>query len=430
MIGALLGAVVNQPGHPLDTVNLPAYDLLAVAVIIAASVLPRWAAFVVAAINAGLICGDYFLQPKSGDLLKWQGANGALWLLARPIALQIIVAAVAFLWVRGADEALRRADRAEELAELEHAFAEQHKQIEVGAHQILETLVRVANGDYRARAPLSEENVLWQIAASLNNLLSRMQRSGAAEHQLGRTEEELRRLATALDDVRLGRRAAWPAPSGTAADLILERLPAARAARQMSQTTGPLPAIPAAHVPHLPPGRGAYNPPALSAPSFHQRSSLHLPAVQPPQMERANHSGQLGQLPPWLQELLSESSPGRDKATGPLRAVTPPAPRPLTPPREPRIEAREQWPRDAADSAWWDALPTSEMRVAESRSVSSVPLDSPAAHHAYDQADQDWPEFLRTMVAGGDEIDRPPLSEDSMAADMAEDDAGDAATEG
>jgi hypothetical protein len=35
--------------------------------------------------------------------------------------------------------------------------------------------MRVANGDYSAHAPLTEENMLWQISGPLNNLLARTQ---------------------------------------------------------------------------------------------------------------------------------------------------------------------------------------------------------------------------------------------------------------
>jgi len=55
-------------------------------------------------------------------------------------------------------------------------------------------------------------------------ILSRLQRSGQAEHHLRRTDEEIRRLAAAIDDAQAGRKPIWPAPTGTAADLILERI--------------------------------------------------------------------------------------------------------------------------------------------------------------------------------------------------------------
>jgi hypothetical protein len=226
--GGVIGSLTSDPrGLTLDA--LPGYDLLAVGVVVGATVLPRLATFGVVAFNVAVICVDYFLQPHAPDLVNEyaqfsSSTVAAAVLLARPIALQIIIAVVAYLWVRGTDQAIRRADRAEEIAALEHSIAEQKRQLDIGIQQILQTHIRAANGDFTARTPLGQDNVLWQIAASLNNLLSRLQRAGQAEHQLRRTEEELRRLAAAIDDAQAGRHPIWPAPAGTAADLVLERI--------------------------------------------------------------------------------------------------------------------------------------------------------------------------------------------------------------
>lgn len=223
VILGVMGAIVSAtPG--LDTIYLPAYDLLAIGVIIGASILPRIAAFVIAFINVAVIVVDFSAQRHTGDLVTQIHNDGVLAILARPIALQVIIATVAYLWVRGADEAIKRADRAEEIARLEHAVAEQRRQIEVAAQQLLETHVRAANGDYGARANITQDNLLWQVGVSLNNLLARLQKSGQAEYMLRRTDEELRRLAMAIDDAQAGRRPIWPAPTGTSADLILERI--------------------------------------------------------------------------------------------------------------------------------------------------------------------------------------------------------------
>ncbi len=229
IILAATGAVVAYPlGLTLDA--LPAFDLLAIATVIAASVLPRRAAFVVAAINIALIVAVFFLMPHAVDLrtelndktLYPTPLVASLALLARPIALQVILAVVAYLWVRGTDDAIRRADRAEEVAALEHTIVEQKRQLDIGIQQILQTHIRVANGDFSARAPLGQDNILWQISSSLNNLLARLQRSGNAEYRMQRTEEELQRLAAALRDAQAGRRPIWPAPSGTAVDPVIE----------------------------------------------------------------------------------------------------------------------------------------------------------------------------------------------------------------
>jgi len=228
---AVLASLIGQTGG-LTVDSLPAFDLLVISVVVGASLLPGLAAFLVAALNVAAVALAFFLLPHAPDLTKeltdpsvlGGGTLAIVALLSRPIALQIIIAVVAFLWVRGADQAIRRADRAEEIAALEHTLADQKRQLDIGIQQILQTHVRAANGDYTARAPLGQDNILWQIASSLNNLLSRLQRSGQAEHQLRRTDEEIRRLAAAIDDAQAGRKPIWPAPTGTAADLILERI--------------------------------------------------------------------------------------------------------------------------------------------------------------------------------------------------------------
>src|SRR5215472_15740868 len=82
-----------------------------------------------------------------------------------------------------------------------------------------------ANGDFHARVQmLGRDHALWNLAMSLNNLLSRIQRAGMAEHQLARTEQELARLEGAVEDVASHRRTIWPQPSGTAADHIIVQL--------------------------------------------------------------------------------------------------------------------------------------------------------------------------------------------------------------
>jgi len=63
---------------------------------------------------------------------------------------------------------------------------EQKRQLDAGIQQILQTHVAVANGDLKVRAPLTQDHVLWQVAAALNNLIARLQ-------SLSDTERELRR---------------------------------------------------------------------------------------------------------------------------------------------------------------------------------------------------------------------------------------------
>jgi HAMP domain-containing protein len=79
-------------------------------------------------------------------------------------------------------QALKRADRAEEIVKLEQTISiqngealEEKRQLEEAIKSIIETHTAVANGNYSARVPINKQNVLWPLAGALNNLLSRIQ---------------------------------------------------------------------------------------------------------------------------------------------------------------------------------------------------------------------------------------------------------------
>jgi hypothetical protein len=219
---ALAGSFLGAPGGKLDTVYVPVYDLFVLSELLAVTILPPVAVFPVAIVNSAFIAGDLLLQPPTPALRALLESPDGYGTVFRPVALQFFVAIVAYLWVRSAVQSLRRADRAEEIALLEHQIADQKRQLDIGIQQILDTHVRAANGDFNARAPQMPGSALWQIGASLNNLLARLHRAGVAEFRLQRTEEELGRLAAALRDAQAGRRPLWPAPSHTSVDTIIE----------------------------------------------------------------------------------------------------------------------------------------------------------------------------------------------------------------
>jgi hypothetical protein len=238
--GQFIFSILAAPGGKLDLIYLPLYSLLAFGLLIGVSVLPPFMVFVIAAANTLFVIADITFQPATPAVQAILNSSDRYTVVAQPVGLYLITSIVAFLWVRSTTAAIRRADRAEEIAALEHTLADQKRQLDVGIQQILQTHVRAANGDYTARAPLGQDNLLWQIASSLNNLLSRLQRTGQAEYQLRRTDEEIRRLASAIDDAQAGRKPIWPAPTGTSADLILDRIRGSRrAAQPMSQDQRP-----------------------------------------------------------------------------------------------------------------------------------------------------------------------------------------------
>jgi hypothetical protein len=236
IILVIMGPTVTSP-LGLTMGQLPNYDALAIAVLVAATLLPRWAIFAVAALNSAMVVADFTLRRHHPNVQQ----DAALYasptlqtisLLVRPIALELMVAVVAYLWIRGTDEAIRRADRAEELAQLEQRETERARDLAEGVQQLLAVHVRLANGDFRARAPQLRSPQLAQIGQSLNALINRLARFAQVEALLQRTHVEATRLADALQRARHGQPFNPPPTSGTPLDPVVETL------RQQAQRAG------------------------------------------------------------------------------------------------------------------------------------------------------------------------------------------------
>ena len=309
-------AVVGTKGG-LELAMLPAYDLFVLPIFLISLIGDRKAPWAFALAAIAFIVGDFALQPHA--LITSAGAShfdsisylvtAVTWWggINRHVALALFAAFFGWLGARSVEAAMRRADQAEELAALEHAVAEQRRQLEYGVQQLLETHVRIANGDFNARAPLHQDHQLWQVAASLNNLLGRLQKAGLAEHQLRRTHEELQRLAAAMDSARMGRHPIWPAPSGTLADSMIERVvPRQRPPAQpwpSSYTQTDLPPIAAQAAPRT----GAMPrpfPAAGSPPTFQS-----MPAYAPPRRAAPAPAPAVQEPAPYSGERMRRSSP-------------------------------------------------------------------------------------------------------------------------
>jgi hypothetical protein len=234
--GVLMLALVVSllQGGGVGLIDLPIYDLLAIPIVLVALIGNRNAPWVFAAIAIAFVVGSFPLEPhvpfqlaggKTFDGVQYElNIFGEWGMVNRHVILLFFAALFGWMGARSVDNAIIRADRAEEVARLEHAFADQKRQLEIGIQQILDTHVKIANGDYRARAPLERDNVLWQIGYSLNNLVSRLQRAGNAEHQLQRAEDEVQRLMQAIQRAKSGQAPLWPSPSGTLLDPIIAEI--------------------------------------------------------------------------------------------------------------------------------------------------------------------------------------------------------------
>ena len=140
------------------------------------------------------------------------------------MTIQIVVALVTYLWVRNTMRALERANKAELIAKLEHTIALQRKDLDEGIQQILYTLVQAANGNLNVRAPLAQQNVLWQVGVGLNTLLARLQRVNQNERELTRMKMEIRRLIAQVQEAKSRQAILWLRPGGTELDMLISEL--------------------------------------------------------------------------------------------------------------------------------------------------------------------------------------------------------------
>lgn len=233
IVGIEVGLVLSiigptMAGGGLTTYLLPQFDLMVQAEFVAITLLRPRSVFLMALLHCAFIVGAILILPRSPEFAPIFATNGYE-IFLRPITLQIIVAFVTYLWVTSAYQATRRADRAEVIAELERREVERQQQeialkqqLDEGIQQIMQTHIQVSNGNFSARAPLKQENVLWRISYSLNNLLARLQSLHHAEQELQRARAETARLVEMVHRARQGQSTRFDR-TGTYLDpLILE----------------------------------------------------------------------------------------------------------------------------------------------------------------------------------------------------------------
>jgi hypothetical protein len=237
----IIALILYVPGGRLDLINVPVFYLLVASELVAVSTLPPAAVFLIATLNSAAIVGVVFGMPHTdafSGLLK--ESDDTLTLLAQPIGLQLIVASVAYLWVRSTMQAILRAERAERAAETERQReVERTRELDDGARTLLSVHIQLANGDFTARVPPIRNAVLWRIGGSLNTLVSRFQRVAQAEFVLEREQAEVSRLLEAIRVAQTGRAPIWPAASGVPLDQIVEALRAGIPRPSLAATANP-----------------------------------------------------------------------------------------------------------------------------------------------------------------------------------------------
>lgn len=191
--------------HGLTPDSIALFDLLVFSELFMASLLPVNWVWASALFNIVFSIYELTYAPRT-PLFQAVMSTSYYAVVSRPIQLHLLVTVVLFLWVVNANRAIKRADRAEEIAKLQHDLAQQSRAIkgqkqllDRSIDQIVETLMRWSNGATNARIPLNNENALWQVAGSINNLLSRVQRSRQESAAFQANNEAMRRFYEARE---------------------------------------------------------------------------------------------------------------------------------------------------------------------------------------------------------------------------------------
>ena len=322
-VGALMLAVsygalgfAAAPGGWLNAGSPLTLDLLVVTELITVTILPPVSVLVVAAINCVAILAVITLLPHDASFAALVAKNAGSALIARALALQLLVAVVAYLWARSALRALRRADRAEEIAILERREIERTREIEEGVRQLQATLVQLANGDFSARVPPVRDALLWQVGVSVNNLIGRLGRLTQGAPDTPRLREEARQLADTIFAWSRGAQPIWPAPSGSPLDEVALTL--RRVLGQAPTPSGGPVAAPSAYTP------------APHAPASYAPVSVPAPVSRP--TPGLGAYGQAGPSSGWLAPTASPNPPASAPTpTAPYPSGAPGRSQPATP---------------------------------------------------------------------------------------------------
>ncbi len=220
-------SIIRSP-HGLAPDSIAQFDLLVFSELFVASLLPVNWVWVSALFNITFSTYMLTYAPRT-PLFQQVMATSYYAVLSRPIQLHLLVTVVLFLWVVNANRAIKRADRAEEIARLERNLAQQSKgikeqkqQLDRSVDQIVETLMHWSNGVTDARVPLNQENVLWQVAGPINNLLGRVQRMRQESQLLRQTNGALQLFYETRNQVNGGAIQNWPRTNTPVDTLVMQ----------------------------------------------------------------------------------------------------------------------------------------------------------------------------------------------------------------
>jgi hypothetical protein len=196
---------------------LPSYDFFIYPIMIGSIFMPRKLIIPFTVAEIAFVWYNLLLGPHPPEILRARGTP-TMWLwLARPTLMIGITAIVSWLGSRSVEQAILRADRAEELMAAERLLSaqsrlllEQQEQLKAEIAHILMVHREAAAGNYSVRASIKSGGMIWQIAHTLNNLLARCQELARDHDELSRAREDIEKVANYIEHLRQGRHLPLP----------------------------------------------------------------------------------------------------------------------------------------------------------------------------------------------------------------------------
>ncbi len=216
--------------NPLDPTLIPILNTLVIAVILAGALMPPVAALIVGFLSglASVLIGVLPFLPRTAAYQHMMDQQLYTVSIILPLSILITVAVVTYVIMRNLLTTIRRADRAEEIAQLRQELVQQgqvreqeQEQLAQGIATIAQIHARIANGDMTARVPLNADNVLWQVAVPLNNLLNRLQSTHEKVNQFDRMNAALYEIQRRIEYARRRGQPVQLPRTGTLLDTVL-----------------------------------------------------------------------------------------------------------------------------------------------------------------------------------------------------------------
>lgn len=228
-IDATLTILLATTPHGIRNSNIPDFDLFIIPTLIGGVVLLRRFLPFLAGLHIFIIIILFALLPHDPLLQQEIQVNQggfAYSEISDALIIQIVSAIIAWLSAWSVDRALSRANRAEDLAEARkrlgeqaHYMVEQKERIDYGITVLKDAHARVANGEYKARAKL-QNNELTSLAMSFNLMAERLNRISQIAQEYRRIEQGLQQLLELQDSVSHGGALKPLPPSGTLVDRL------------------------------------------------------------------------------------------------------------------------------------------------------------------------------------------------------------------